>query len=145
MADAKTRRRARERAMQFLHHLDVSGGEWEDTIKRFWEAFPTKKGAREYGELLIAGVSEHRETLDTEIESALQNWSPSRVGRIERNILRIALFEMEHRDDVPEKVAINEAIEIAKQYGPDEAPGFVNGVLDRLISKAGAAKPKADD
>ena len=79
-----------------------------------------------------------RQALDERIDSALRNWTPERVGRVERNILRVALYEMDYEDDVPKKVAINEAIEISKEYGSDEAPRFINGVLDRLkVSEPG--------
>jgi len=78
-----------------------------------------------------------RAALDADIDTAVHNWSPERVGRVERNILRIALYEMRHADDVPAAVAINEAIELAKMYGTDDAPRFVNGVLDRLRETSG--------
>lgn len=132
MPNPRIRRRARERAMQFLHGLDMTHDEWEDVLDDFWEAFPAKPGARHYARQLIEGVTAHRAGLDAHIDGALKNWSPKRVGSVERNLLRIALYEMAFAEDVPKKVAINEAVEIAKAYGGDEAPGFVNGVLDRL-------------
>ena len=89
---------------------------------------------REYAKKLIKGVLEHAEELDGYINSALTNWAPERVGKIERNILRVALYEIAYTDDVPFKVAINEAIEIAKGYGTDDSPGFINAVLDKLRS-----------
>lgn len=128
------RRKARERALQFLFGLDFSNYAWEDTIDLFWESEPTRASVKEYATTLIREVSERREDLDEEIDRAIQNWSPERVGRIERNVVRIALYEMRYRDDVPAAVAINEAVELAKLYGSDEAPRFVNGVLDRLSS-----------
>lgn len=118
--------------MQFLHAGDRSPEGWESALDTFWETFPSKPGVRQYARTLIAGVIEHRDELDKQIASALKNWTPERVGRIERNLLRIGLFEMAYCEDVPNKVAINEAIEIAKSYGADDAPRFINGVLDRL-------------
>ena len=132
MPHPRVGRRARERALQFLFGLDFSRAQWETAIDGFWRTYPTRPSAKKYAELVIRGVCENREALDLEIEGALQHWSPERVGRVERTLLRIALYEMRHVPDVPAKVAINEAIEIAKRYGWDEAPGFVNGVLDRL-------------
>ena len=132
MVNPRTRRRGRERAMQFLHGLEFTQAASHESMDAFWEAFPAKPGAREYAEFLIGGVRKHRQTLDEGIDSALRNWSPERVGRVERNILRVALYEMAYEGDVPNKVAINEAIEIAKVYGSDEAPRFINGILDRL-------------
>lgn len=132
MANPQIRRRARERAMQFLHGQDVTNNPWEEVLEAFWGAFPAKPGARKYAQELIEGVNTHRAALDAHIDSALKNWTPERVGPVERNILRVALYEIAYGGDVPTKVAINEAIEIAKSYGGDEAPGFINGVLDRL-------------
>ena len=101
----------------------------------FWKTFETKESVREHAETLVAGVCEGREALDVDIDGALKGWTPERVGRIERNILRIAVFEMISVEDVPPKVAINEAIELAKSYGSDESPGFVNAVLDRIMDE----------
>lgn len=126
------RRRARERALEFLYGLAHTGGDWRDALPEFWATFATREGSREYATELIEGVIEHTAELDQAIDAALTGWTPERVGRIERTILRIALFEMRYRPDVPQKAAINEAIELAKAYGADDAAGFVNAVLDRL-------------
>jgi N utilization substance protein B len=126
------RRKARERALQFLFGLDFTSYAWQDGIARFWEIEPARPGVKQYAQTVIGGVCENREALDQAIAGALQNWAPERVGRVERNILRIALYEMRHVPDVPAAVAINEAIELAKSYGAEDAPRFVNGVLDRL-------------
>lgn len=92
---------------------------------------------RAYAEKLITGVCANREELDTSINAALDNWTPDRVGKIELAAIRIALFEMIYLSDVPASVAINEAIEVTRNYGSDEAPRFVNGVLDRLRKQLG--------
>jgi N utilization substance protein B len=138
--DPRIRRRARERAMQFLFGLDFTGCEWESAIEAFWDANPSRPGVKAYARRLIAGVCANRASLDEAIAEVLRNWSPERVARVERTILRIALYEMRHMPDVPPNVAINEAIEVAKQYGSDEAPRFVNGVLDRLKNSPAAEK-----
>ena len=101
----------------------------------FWKTFETKESVRKYAEVLVAGVFDRREELDEYIDAALKGWTPERVGRIERNVLRIAVFEMVFVDDVPPKVAINEAIELEKSYGTDDSPGFVNAVLDRIMDE----------
>ncbi len=124
--------RARGRALEFLFGLEFTEYDWKNEIEAFWNTFETKAGVAEYAERLISGVSNHRNELDAAIAGALQNWSWERVDRVERNILRIALYEMTHEEDVPAKVAINEAIEITKNYGSSESTRFVNGVLDRL-------------
>jgi len=129
---ARTRRRGRECAAQFLFSIEFTHYEPEDILPKFWEMNSAKPAVRLYAEHLIRGVIEHRSELDDAIDEALQGWTAVRVGHIERNILRVALFEMWYGDNVPDKVAINEAIEVAKRYSGDEAPRFINGVLDRL-------------
>ena len=136
----KSRRSGRECAVQFLYGLDFTEYDWESALDDFWASMAwvpddcaaVSEDARAYALQLIEGIMQHRDALDAEITGALANWVPERVGRIERNILRVALFELRHAPDVPEKVAMNEAIEIAKRFGNDEAPRFINGVLDRL-------------
>jgi N utilization substance protein B len=132
MLNTKIRRRARERALQFLFGLDFTLYEWQEALEDFWTVNPAGPGVRQYARKLICGVKDHQEALDEEIRGALENWTPSRLGYVERNVLRIGLFEMRHVQDVPQNVAINEAVEVAKTYGTDEAPRFINGVLDRL-------------
>jgi N utilization substance protein B len=126
------RRRGRERALEFLFGLGFTGNEWRDALPQFWETFPTRDASRQYAEELIEGVEERRAELDVAVDGALQGWTPERVGRIERSILRLAVFEMRFGADVPPKVAINEALELAKAYGAAESTGFINAVLDRL-------------
>ena len=136
----KSRRSGRECAVQFLYGLDFTEYDWESALDDFWASMTGIPGdcaavgeeARAYAAGLIEGIMLHRDALDAEITGALANWAPERVGRIERNILRVALFELRHAPGVPEKAVINEAIEIAKRFGNDEAPRFINGVLDRL-------------
>ncbi len=128
------RRRARERAVQFLFGLDFTQYDWQESLVGFWEANPVRPGVKSYAERLIRGVSEHREALDSAIAGAVAKWSPERMGRVERNVIRIALYEMKFEEDVPPNVAINEAIEVTKTYGGEDTAGFVNGVLERLKS-----------
>jgi N utilization substance protein B len=95
-------------------------------------------GAKAFSTELAEGVEEHRGDLDAEIGRHAKGWTVDRIAPLERNILRVALYEMEHRDDVPAEVAINEAVELAKEYCGADAPGFVNGVLGAAL-KEGAA------
>ncbi len=133
MTSPQLRRRARERALQFLYGLDFTHHEDpESLLEAFWRDNPSRPGARAYAETLIRGVLARQADLDGAITATLDRWTPDRVGRIEQNILRIALYEMRFTDDVPERVAINEAVEVAKRFGSDAAPRFINGVLDRL-------------
>jgi transcription antitermination protein NusB len=86
-------------------------------------------GAKPFTRELAEGVEEHRDELDAAIARYAKGWSPERIAPLDRNIMRVALFEIEHRDDVPTEVAIDEAVELAKQYCGADAPGFVNGIL----------------
>jgi N utilization substance protein B len=139
------RRKARERALQFLFGLDFTGYAWDEVVEDFWAVHLTRPSVRRYAERVIRGVCEQRHELDREIADALRNWSPERVGRVERNVLRIALFEMRCIPDVPATVAINEALEVTKRFGADDAPRFVNGVLDRLRKARNDAVSTGED
>lgn len=132
----QVRRRARERAVQFLFGLDFTSYDWHEVIADFWRVNPSRPGVRDYAEKLIAGVIDQRADLDEAIAANLESWSPERVGRVERNVLRVALWEMRYAGDVPRNVAINEAIEVAKRFGTDDAPRFINGILDRIKEPA---------
>lgn len=132
MQGPQGRRRARERAVQFLFGLDFTEYEWRRAIGTFWETNPVRPAVQHYAEQLIRGVVEHRAELDEAIAAALENWAPGRLGRVERNVLRVALYEMRYADNVPPAVAINEAIEVAKRYCAPDSARFINGVLDRI-------------
>ena len=132
MPDPKVRRKAREKAVQFLFGLAFTQYDWPDALEGFWEMNPARATVRRYAEFLIQGVCGNQAVLDEAISEAIENWNPGRVGVIERSVIRVALFEMRFAQDVPASVAINEAIEITKLFGAEDAPRFVNGVLDRL-------------
>lgn len=133
MVAVSIRRRARERALQALVALDFTKADPSDALGPFWEMNPTRGGAQAYAEELIRGTHAHLEEVDAHINAALENWSSERVGYIERAVLRLAVYEMLHRLDVPARVALSEAIELAKRFGAEDAPRFVNGVLDRIL------------
>lgn len=126
------RTQAREKALQFLFGIDFTRYPWEEEVEAFWAEHPCEAGVRRYADKLIKGVSENVDAIDEIVKDALEHWNPDRVGYIERSILRIAAYEMRYFDNVPNAVAINEAIELAKRFGGDESPRFINGVLDRL-------------
>ncbi|HOS04303.1 MAG TPA: transcription antitermination factor NusB [Candidatus Hydrogenedentes bacterium] len=145
MISPKARRHARECAVQFLFGLDFTQYDWERVLPGFWEVNPVRANVAQYANELVRGVMTCREELDGLIAKALHNWSPDRVGRVEQNILRVALYEMRHRDDVPAPVAINEAIEVVKRFGAPDSARFVNGVLDRLKDLPAATDSEAAD
>jgi len=135
VASAQARRKARSRALELLFSLEFTREDWRGALAPFWKTFESKEAVREYAELLIEGSIERQKELDEIIDAALTGWTPDRVGHVERNILRIAVLEMGFVEETPPKVALNEAIELAKGYGSDESPGFVNAVLDRIMDE----------
>jgi N utilization substance protein B len=128
-----SRHQARERALQILFQYDIHGkaGLWLD---EFWKEYPLEDAPRSFAEQLVEGVLTHKNELDTLIGSCATNWRIDRMPIVDRNILRAGCYELLYLPDVPAKVTMNEAIELAKSFGDDEASKFVNGVLDRALS-----------
>jgi N utilization substance protein B len=105
-----------------------------ESLRRLRENSRAASAVRSFAEGLVAGVMEHREILDGKIEEQSTNWSISRMTRVDLNILRIAVFELLFRNDIPKSVTMNEAIEVAKKFGTEESPAFINGVLDVIAA-----------
>ncbi|MEM6909943.1 MAG: transcription antitermination factor NusB [Verrucomicrobiota bacterium] len=136
------RRDGREAALQFLVSRDIAtaNGRYpdraappEEALPQFWELRTGKGLTRTLAEELIAGVLQHQPSLDEKIESSLENYRLERTGVVDRNLIRLGLYELLHRSqEAPPAVVINEAIEIAKRFGAPESPKFVHGLLDRL-------------
>ena len=127
------RRENRIAVMQFLYMRDVNSGQsTQDTLESF---FSTKENPREYyafAEELIAGVESRLAEVDAVIEKSATNWSKDRIAKVDLAILRLAIFELLFREDIPPVVSINEAIDLAKEFSSAEARRFVNGVLDNV-------------
>lgn len=126
------RREGREAAVQFLYQRDLNTGTNAETVEEFWSLRPATKRVREFGMAIAEGVLAHQADIDERIRNTASNYDLHRIAAVDRNILRIAIFEMLFCPDVPPVVSINEAIEIAKRFGSDESGRFVNGVLDRI-------------
>lgn len=135
-----TRRKAREAALQFLFQDDFTGDDnlnltgIEDRFTLFCGLYQINRKAREYTLQLLMQTVENREKIDSLIRESAKNWRLERISVTDRNLLRIGVSEMLYSDDVPPQVAINEAVEIAKRFGTDESPPFVNGILDAVKS-----------
>lgn len=129
-----SRHQARERALQILFQYDIHGkpGLWLDV---FWKENEATAEARAFAERLVAGVLEQKPELDALISQYATNWKISRMPIVDRNILRAGVYELLWMDDVPAKVTVNEAVELAKSFGDDEASKFVNGILDKILSQ----------
>ena len=131
---AGKRTKARERALQALYQIDVASTDLEEALARFWRSFePVEREVRELAEGLVRGVAEGRRAEVDAIEEASSNWRLDRMARVDRNVLRLAVYEL-LRTDVPVKVVINEAIELGKKYGSESSGAFVNGVLDKVAA-----------
>jgi transcription antitermination protein NusB len=151
------RREARERAVQFLFQHDLNAPEnLELALNQFWDSqraasIAEEKGVATWGERaesapptadeaavrlfadpLIRGTLQHRDDIDTVIRKHTKNWELHRIAAVDRNILRLALYEMLHRDDIPPVVSINEAVDIAKKFSTQDSGKFVNGILDKV-------------
>ncbi len=128
------RTRARERALQALYQIDVAAEGIDEALAAFWKSFePVEREVRELAEALVRGVAEHRRSVDDAIEEASSNWRLDRMARVDRNVLRLAVYEL-LQTDVPVKVVINEAIELGKKFGSESSGAFVNGVLDKVAA-----------
>ena len=129
------RRLGREIALQLLYARDYAAGEAGPALELVLDESEAGTAAgRAFADELVRGVLEHREALDATIAEKSKNWSISRMARVDLNILRLAVFELLYPDEIPKNVTINEAIELAKKFGTEESPSFVNGILDEIAS-----------
>ena len=130
----RKRTQARECALQILYQLDITKNDYRDSLKLYWqnqEELPADD-IREFAESLVKGVMDNIATLDETISKYATNWQINRMAIVDRNILRIATYELLFLKDIPPKVSINEAIDIAKKYGEKDSGKFVNGILDKI-------------
>lgn len=131
------RRKAREFAIQILFQLDIRKEKPTVTVfKRFWEEHDVDDEVREFTEEIVKGASKHIAKIDKQIHACAKNWSLDRMATVDRNVLRMAVYEILYRMDIPANVTINEAIEIAKRFGTDDSGAFVNGILDSVARSA---------
>jgi len=131
---------ARERAMQFVFSIAFTNYDWEEVLDDFWEANTSRHNVREYGNQLIRGLFRNIGAVEDALIASLKGWTPDRVGKVEWAILQVAAYELLFVEDVPGKVAINEALELSKRYAAEESSTFINGVLDRVMQTARTAK-----
>lgn len=134
-----TRRKGREAALQMLYQMDVSGASAEQAITLFWEHLGGTRDGEEFANALVSGFGRDAVRIDETIRQVSQHWRLERMARVDRNILRLGTYEILAMADVPRRVTINEAVELAKRFGNEASAGFVNGVLDKIASEAGKA------
>ena len=138
-----TRRKARELALQVLYQIEFCNMEAGTAFDLFCQCFEVSKRAVPYARRLVDGVEERRTEINDLLSSYADNWRPERMSVVDRNILRLALFELCFDDEAPATVVINEAIEVAKRFGTEESASFINGILDAVrvaISEDAGAK-----
>lgn len=126
------RHKAREMALQILFQWDIHGsdGPW---LEDFWAQREATQATREFAEGIVEGVIAHRQEIDGMLNTQSTNWSITRMPIVDRNILRQGLYELLYLPEVPAKVTMNEAIELAKSFADDETKRFVNGILDNIL------------
>jgi len=131
-----TRRRARECALQLLYMWEYHESIEHSSMEAFWEERPSKEdgSVRKFAQSLVQGVVANLEKVDGLIQEASLNWRIDRMATVDRNILRLATWELINQADTPLKVVLNEAIELSKRYGSEDSSAFVNGVLDKIGS-----------
>ena len=129
------RKRSREIAMELLFGMTLSKNTLEETIETFVEDYEIKLDTidLDYIKEILVKVEENKVIIDNKIEESLNNWKLERISKVNLSILRLAIGEMLYIEDVPEKVAINEAIEMTKKYSDDKSVSFINGVLDKAF------------
>jgi|SRR5690554_5465361 len=133
----RERRRGREAALQMLFEIDATGQSAESAIRNYWATLASSVEGRDFADKIVRGVMGDLERIDEMIRGVSRNWRLERMARVDRNVIRLATFELVAFEDIPRKVTLNEAVELAKRYGSENSASFVNGVLDRLASDLG--------
>lgn len=131
----RRRTKAREFALQILYQMDITGDEAAISLDNFWQSDPDtgiEDEVKKFTAELVKGVADNRKNIDTRIVQYSTNWQLKRMAVVDRNILRMGAFELLFRSDIPVKVSINEAVDLAKRFSGVEAGKFVNGVLDKI-------------
>ncbi|MCI4444636.1 MAG: transcription antitermination factor NusB [Candidatus Aminicenantes bacterium] len=126
------RRKARECALQILFQLEFGSESLEEVLRDFWQHQKVASEVKDYGEYLVRGINQHKQEIDDIIQQASKNWRLERMAVVDRNVLRIAVYEMMIEKNLASPIIINEAIEIARKFSGQEAAIFINGLLDSI-------------
>ncbi|MDD5477155.1 MAG: transcription antitermination factor NusB [Candidatus Omnitrophica bacterium] len=131
----RKRTKAREYVLQMLYQVEITRGNWQETLENFWlsnERDDIPGELKDFSAELLGGVVNHMQEIDKKISKYAANWQLERMAFVDRNIMRLGCFELLFRQDIPPKVAINEAVELAKKYSGLESGKFVNAILDQV-------------
>jgi N utilization substance protein B len=132
------RRKAREHALQILFQLDIKKEKPSSVVlKHYWAEYEPDDEIKAFAEEIVKGAYKHLSEINKLIHRCAKNWTLDRMAVVDRNVLRMAVYEILYRKDIPTSVTINEAIEIAKRYGTEESGSFVNGILDSVARTTG--------
>jgi N utilization substance protein B len=126
------RRRARELAVQILYQMEANPLDPSEALELFWQNVSVRGQVKEFADRIVEGVQYYREEIDRLIAKHSEHWRLERIDRVDKNILRMGIFELLYCDDIPVKVALNEAIDLGKKFGTEESGAFINGILDRI-------------
>ena len=138
------RRQARMIALQTLYEYDIAGHEPAEVLQRHVEERHLPSKVAEYANELVQGITAHLPEIDADIQSAAREWPLQQMARIDKNILRLAIYEILFNNNVPARAAINEAVELAKIFGSDTSSRFINGVLGTIFQRAQQQQPVAE-
>lgn len=124
-------------ALQVLYQMDAGGAKADQALKLFFGHLSTSPEGEEFASALVRGYEDERDEIDAIIRGVSRHWRLERMARVDRNILRLATYELLRMGDIPRRVTLNEAVELAKRFGSEGSAGFVNGVLDRIATDLG--------
>lgn len=130
----RRRTRAREYALQILYQIDMTGDPAHVVLSRFWQNKNSDPEVISFTDQLVKGASDKSKEIDAIIVAHSEHWRIDRIAAIDRNILRLAIYELLYRVDIPPKVTINEAVDMAHKYSTPDSGKFINGILDKLIN-----------
>lgn len=138
-----SRRQARERALQVLFQIDVGGVQPAEAFKNMDESFGVLAKNGEFSQKLVLGTLENLKSIDRVIAGISKDWDISRMANVDRNIMRLALYEIFYCEDIPNNVSVNEALELGKAFGGEESGRFINGILGRVLENPDKFRPAA--
>lgn len=136
-----TRRKSREIAIQLLYQLEINEDDIEDALCTFKDIFRPEENYLDFATHLLHGVFQHQKEIDLIIRKTSNHWSLNRIALVDRSIIRSAIFELLYCPDIPAKVTIDEALEIAKKFSTDKSSAFINGILDKVAHQHAGKKP----
>ena len=126
------RRKAREIALQILYQMEVNPVDPQKALEHLWENVAASKATKEFVQRIVTGVRGHGEEIDQLIAKYSEHWRLERMDWVDKSILRMGIFEILLCDDIPVKVAMNEAVDLGKKFGAEESGAFINGILDKI-------------